>query len=83
MGNKHLFFILEGCAQPGSIRGFYNEFLMESLRENRKVFEHLGSQMRVEEAEHQLSGVGFSTTQRNSVTCRVSGSFNRTLKVLF
>jgi hypothetical protein len=27
VGNKHYFFILESCRQPGKIRGFYNEFL--------------------------------------------------------
>jgi hypothetical protein len=82
-GNKHLFFILEGCTQPGSVRGFYNEFLMDNLRENRKVFEHLGSMMRVEESENQLSGLGFSLTQRNSVLCRVKGTFNRVIQINF
>lgn len=83
VGNKHLFFILEGCKQEGRIRGFYNEFLTGELREHRKVFEVLGSKMRVEESDQQLSGLGFSSTQRNHVFCRVSGSFARTLKIMF
>jgi hypothetical protein len=31
----------------------------------------------------QLSGLGFSSTQRNSVLCRVSGSFSRVIKIVF
>ena len=82
-GNKQLFFIMEDCVQPGSVRGFYNEFLMDSLRENRKVFEHLGSMMRVEESQAQLSGLGFSLTERNSVLCRITGTFNRVIQINF
>lgn len=83
IGNKHWFFMLEGCKQPGPVRGFYNEFLDEQLREHRKVFEVLGSKMKAEESDHQLSGLGFSSTQRNHVFCKVSGNFNRTLKITF
>ena len=82
-GNKHWFFILEGCKQPGKVRGFYNEFLVDTLHEHRKVFEVLGSKMKAEEADYQLSGLGFSSTQRNHVYCRVSGSFDRTIKITF
>ena len=82
-GNKHYFFILEGCKQPGKIRGFYNEFLTDDLREHRKVFELLGSKMKAEESDVQLSGLGFSSTQRNHVYARVSGSFARTVKITF
>lgn len=82
-GNKHYFFILEGCYREGSIRGLYNEFLVGSLREHRKVFEVLGSKLMVEESDNQLSGLGFSSTQRNHVYCKVTGSFTRTLKITF
>jgi hypothetical protein len=83
VGNKHYFFILEGCKQPGKIRGFYNEFLTDDLREHRKVFEVLGAKMKAEEADIQLSGLGFSSTKRNHVYCRVSGNFDRTVKITF
>ena len=82
-GNKHLFFILDKCRNNESARGFYNEFLKEDLNEHRKVFEVLGNKMKVEKSDRQLSGLGFSTTQRNSVLCRVTGSFSRTLKINF
>ena len=83
IGNRHYFFILEGCLNPDTARGFYNEFLPQSLHDHRKVFEVLGSKMRVEHSENQLSGLGFSTTKRNHVICKVSGSFNRMLKIQF
>ncbi|MGD2065609.1 MAG: hypothetical protein PVI43_00380 [Candidatus Bathyarchaeota archaeon] len=82
-GNQHYFFMLKNCRNPEAPRGFYNEFLKPELNEHRKVFEILGNKMRVEMSDDQLSGIGFSSTQRNSVTCRVSGSFNRTLKINF
>lgn len=82
-GNKHFFFIMEGCKNPGESRGFYNEFLNEELREHRKVFEVLGSKMRVEASDDQLSGLGFATTTRNSVLCKVTGSFTRTVQINF
>jgi len=83
IGNKHWFFILDGCKNDKTARGFFNEFLNEDLREHRKVFEVLGSKMKTEKSDNQLSGLGFSSTQRNQVLCKVSGSFNRMLKVTF
>jgi len=83
IGNKHVFFILEGCKQPGNARGFYNEFISNQLRDHRKVFEVLGSKMKAQESNDQLSGLGFSSTQRNHVYCQVNGSFTRTLKITF
>ena len=82
-GNKHVFFILEGCANPAGTRGFYNEYLKPELDKHRKVFEMLGSKIKVQPSTDQLSGLGFSTTQRNHVFVKVSGSFNRTVKVVF
>jgi hypothetical protein len=49
----------------------------------RKFFEALGSKMKVENSKNQLSGIGFSSTKRNSVICKVTGSFTRTLKIKF
>jgi hypothetical protein len=82
-GNKHVFFIMEKCLNPESTRGFYNEYLKNELTPHRKVFEVLASKMKTEESNNQLSGLGFSVTQRNSAIFKVSGSFNRTLKVNF
>lgn len=83
VGNKHYFFMLADCRNDGTARGFFNEFLSESLTPHRKVFEVVGSKMKPAESEHQLSGLGFSSTQRNSLVCRVKGSFTRTIKVTF
>ena len=51
--------------------------------EHKRVFEALGSKMRVESSDEQLSGVGFSSTKRNSLVCKLEGSFTRTVKILF
>lgn len=82
IGNKHYFFMLDGCKNDGSARGFYNEFLRPELDQHRKVLEVVGSKMKAEGPE-QLSGLGFSSTQKNTLICRVKGSFNRTIKVQF
>ena len=83
VGNKHYFFMLQNCRNEGQARGFYNEFLHESLTPHRKVIEMVGAKMKTEESAHQLSGLGFSSTQRNDVLVRVKGSFTRTVKVVF
>jgi len=82
-GNKHWFFMLDGCKNDQKTRGFFNEFLKEDLKEHRKVFEVLGSKMKTEESDNQLSGLGFSSTQRNSVYCKVTGNFSRVIKINF
>uniref|UniRef100_A0AAU8KX59 Uncharacterized protein n=1 Tax=Serratia phage Kevin TaxID=3161161 RepID=A0AAU8KX59_9CAUD len=82
-GNRHFFFMLKGCANPASTRGFYNEYLKSELNEHRKVFEILGNKLRAEHSEEQVSGVGFESTVRNHLVVKVGGAFNRTLKVIF
>jgi len=82
-GNRHLFFMLAGCKNDEAARGFFNEFLRSDLKHLRKVFEMLASKMKTPKSDNQLSGLGFSSTQRNQVICRVSGSFNRVIKVNF
>lgn len=69
-GNKHWFFILDKCINEEPVRGFYNEFLTEDLYHDRKVFEVLGSKMKVPFSENQLSGLGFSETQTNTVVVK-------------
>jgi len=83
IGNQHLFFILDGCQNPDSARGFYNEFLRSELHKERKVFEVLASKMKASYTDNQLSGLGFSVTNKNSILCKVSGSFNRVVKIKF
>lgn len=83
VGNKHYFFMLDGCQNDGTARGFYNEFLKSELDPHRKVFELVGGKMRTEETINQLSGLGFSSTQRNHAIVRVKGSFSRALRIAF
>jgi hypothetical protein len=83
IGNKHVMFMLHGCKTESSPRGFFNEFLSNDLTPHRKVFEVLGSKMRVDSSDQQLSGVGFSSTQRNSVIVRVKGHTDRVIRVTF
>lgn len=84
IGNRHTFFVLEGAKNDEpAVRGFFNEFLKPELEKNKRVFEVLGGKIKVEPADKQLSGVGFSSTQRNSVICKVQGKFERLLKINF
>ena len=62
---------------------FTYTFLREEFMEYRKVFEALGAKMRVEHDRSQLSGIGFSSTKRNSLICRIDGSFTRLIKIMF
>lgn len=41
------------------------------------------NKMKAPYSDNQLSGLGFSSTIRNSVICKVTGSFTRTIKVNF
>lgn len=83
VGNKHYFFMLDGCKNEDKARGFFNEFLTDELNVHRKVFEMVGSKMKTEESDRQLSGIGFSSTQRNYVLARVKGNFSRVIKITF
>lgn len=83
IGNRHYFFMLDGCVNDTQPNGFFNEFLKEELMPHKRVFEALGAKMRVDPTEEQLSGVGFSSTRRNYLVCKVEGDSPRTVKVMF
>jgi len=82
-GNKHTFFVIEDAVNDKPVRGFFNEFLKGELLEHKRVFEVLGNKVEVEQSNHQLAGLGFSSTQRNEIICKVNGSFERVIKILF
>lgn len=73
VGNKHWFFILDGCNNPLPTRGIYNEFLHPRLEKHRKVFEVLGDKTKCPASPDQLSGVGFSSTRGDKVTVLATG----------
>jgi hypothetical protein len=83
VGNKHYFFMLEGCTAPGKIRGFHNENLIPELLKHRKVMEVLGNVKMVDSTKNQLSGLGFNATVRDELVVRLKGSHNRVLKIQF
>lgn len=84
-GEKHFFFLLEGCVSDERTRPFYNEFLLPELnKDHRKVMEILADKLDVLPAEGaELSGLGFSETKRSHLIVEVTGTITRVLKVLF
>jgi hypothetical protein len=82
-GNKHYMFFIENCVSDEDARPFFNEFLKSEFDENRKVFEIMGSKIKVEKTNNQLSGIAFSETQKNHLLVRVDGNFKRVIKINF
>ncbi len=70
VGNKHTFFVLDGAKNDEPTRGFYNEFLHPRLESHRKVFEVIGDKTKCQPTEGQLSGLGFSSTKKESFIVR-------------
>jgi len=84
VGNKHWFFILEGCSNPTTIRGLYNEFLSPKLEAHRKVFEVLGDKTKCPVVAEQMSGVGFSAGRGDKVTVVAMGpNLNKAYTIVF
>lgn len=83
VGNKHYFFMLNGCKSPVNIRSFHNENLTSDLLKHRKVMEVLGSTTMVPSTKDQLSGLGFNATVRDELVVKVSGTHKRMLKIKF
>lgn len=82
-GHKHTFFILEGCINPERPRGYFQEFLPQELKKYSRSLEMYGDKLRVEHSDNQLSGVGFSSTQRTSVVVKAIGAVERIFKINF
>lgn len=81
-GNKHYIFALDGCVNDENPNAWYNEYLKDELvKDNRRVMEALGSKAHVEDAEDQISGLGFSSTQRETFTVKVKGATERIMRV--
>ncbi len=83
VGNKHYFFMLEGCETPKSIRSFHAENLIPELAVHRKVLEVLGGTTMIEAGGKQLSGLGFNSTVCDELIVRLQGSFKRVIKIKF
>lgn len=80
IGNKHWFFMLENCRNSEKARPFFNEFLKQELDLHKKVFEMLAGKVEVPESTNQVSGLGFSSTQPNSLIVRTD---NKNLQINF
>lgn len=83
VGNKHFFFMLDGCKSPTSIRSFHNENLLPELAAHRKVLEVLGTTNMIEPTNKQLSGLGFNATVRDELVVRLQGTHKRVVKIKF
>jgi hypothetical protein len=83
LGNKHTFFLLKECRNPDPVRGIYNEYLNSDMHDHRKVLEVLASKTKAPYQDDQLSGLGFSSTQKASLTVLVKGDVNQAYNINF
>lgn len=82
-GNKHYFFMLDGCKADTPLRSFHSENLEPELAQHRKVLEVLGAVNMLEPTDNQLAGLGFNATVKDEVILRLKGNFKRVIKVKF
>lgn len=71
VGNKQIFFMLKDCISDETPNAWFNEYLNNKLRANRRVMEALGAKAKVELTDNQLSGLGFSMTRHTTITVKV------------
>lgn len=83
IGNKHYFFMLDGCKPDTTLRTFHNEYLNGELLKFRKEMEVLGSVCTAEGKQNGMAGLGFNATVRDSVILKLKGTHNRVVKVNF
>lgn len=83
VGNKHYFFMLDGCKSPVAIRGFHNENFLPELAQHRKVLEILGATNMIESSDKQLSGLGFNATVKDELIVKLQGTHKRIIKIKF
>lgn len=83
VGNKHYFFMMDGCKAPTSIRSFHNENLIPDLANHRKVLEVLGATNMIQPTDKQLSGLGYNATVKDELVVRLSGTHKRVVKIKF
>lgn len=81
IGHRHYLFMLAGCENDTHPNGFFNEYLREDFMEQKRVFAALGNKIRVARSDDQLSGLGFSSTKRDSLLCRIDGQ--KVVKIVF
>jgi hypothetical protein len=72
IGNKHLFFFVEGTKSEEETRGIFNEYLRADLNENRKAFELVGGKIPVQKVDNELSGLGFSLSKTDQFLVKVN-----------
>lgn len=83
VGNKHYFFMLDGCKSDVALRGFHAENLISELHKERAVLDVLAGTCMIEPDNKHLAGVGFNATVREEAIFRVSGTHKRVIKVKF
>jgi len=83
VGNKHYFFMLEGCKCPTDLRSFHNENLISDLLSHRKITEVLGFSTMIKPTDEQLSGLGFNATVRDELFVKLTGTHKRVIKLKF
>jgi hypothetical protein len=73
VGNKHLFFYVEGAVNDGVINPFFNEQLNPDLTgQHKRVFELLASKLPVALTDPQVSGIGISSTIHTDFIIKVN-----------